>query len=141
MNSLNSLNHLADTYEYELPPFPPGGRSDAPINRLIDHTLLKPQATPQQIEKLCREAREYHFASAVANSIFAPQMSHALRDSDVAVCCVVGFPLGAMAPAAKIAETQYCLEQGAAEIDTVIPIGFLKSGDEGGGSGRSAGRG
>lgn len=99
------------------------------LNAYIDHTLLKADATRTQIEKLCTEAREHRFASVCVNSVYVPLVSKALAGSGVLTCCVVGFPLGAMLPAAKAAETRLAVEAGAEEIDTVIHIGAAKDGD------------
>lgn len=99
------------------------------LARMIDHTLLKPEATPAQIEQLCTEAREYHFASVCVNGVFVPLAKRLLAGSDVAVCTVVGFPLGAMSAEAKAAETRLSIAQGATEIDMVIHIGALKAED------------
>ena len=100
-----------------------------PINTYIDHTLLKPQATPEQIRKLCAEAREYAFASVCVNSCYANLVAEELRDSGVKTCCVIGFPLGAMSTAAKAAETALTVADGAEEIDMVINVGAAKAGD------------
>lgn len=94
---------------------------------MIDHTLLKPEATTAQIIKLCEEAAEYGFASVCVNSSYVPAAARLLADSPVKVCTVVGFPLGAMAAAAKAYETEYAIDKGATEIDMVINIGVLKS--------------
>lgn len=80
------------------------------INRMIDHTLLKPNATRAQIEKLCDEALEYHFASVCVNTCWVPLCAEKLAGSDVNTCCVVGFPLGAMLPAAIVEETRMAVE-------------------------------
>jgi deoxyribose-phosphate aldolase len=98
-----------------------------PVSAWIDHTLLKPEATPDQVKTLCAEAREYEFASVCVNPIFVAQAAQLLKDSPVKVCAVVGFPLGATPTRVKVAETRACLEDGAAEIDMVIPIGMLKA--------------
>ena len=100
-----------------------------PLNRFIDHTLLKPEATVEQITKLCMEAREYKFASVCVNSCWVRLCAELLRGSEVAVCTVVGFPLGAMIPEAKAYEAEAAIENGATEIDMVINIGALKSKD------------
>ena len=102
---------------------------DCPLNSYIDHTLLKPDATVDQIIKLCQEAKEYHFASVCVNSCWVRLCAELLRGSDVAVCTVVGFPLGAMIPEAKAFEALAAIENGATEIDMVINIGALKSKD------------
>jgi deoxyribose-phosphate aldolase len=100
-----------------------------PLNSFIDHTLLKPDATVEQITKLCREAREYKFASVCVNSCWVRLCAELLRGSEVAVCTVVGFPLGAMIPEAKAFEAEAAIENGATEIDMVINVGALKSKD------------
>lgn len=102
---------------------------ECPYNCFIDHTLLKADATVEQITKLCQEAREYKFASVCVNSCWVRLCSELLRGSGVAVCTVVGFPLGAMIPEAKAFEAEAAIENGATEIDMVINIGALKSQD------------
>ncbi len=72
------------------------------LARMIDHTILKPEATPADVQRVCEEALRYHFASVCVNSSFVPQVKAALQGSDVKVCTVVGFPLGAMSTAAKV---------------------------------------
>ena len=104
-----------------------GGLRD--IAPLIDHTLLRPNATDREIEKLCKEAKEYHFASVCLNSAYVSLASHMLAGSGVKVCTVVGFPLGAMSTEAKAFETRDAIAKGADEIDMVINVGKLKSGD------------
>ena len=99
------------------------------LNRYIDHTLLKADATPAQIEKLCGEALTYHFASVCVNSCYVPLCAQRLKGSDVAVCCVAGFPLGAMLTEAKAAETRLAVAAGAQEVDMVINVGKAKAGD------------
>ncbi len=101
-----------------------------PLAKYIDHTLLKADATPEQIKKLCAEAEEYQFASVCVNSCYARLAHECLRGRGVAVCCVVGFPLGAMSPRAMAYEARCAAEDGASEIDMVLPIGALKSGDD-----------
>jgi len=100
------------------------------LARMIDHTLLKPDATPAQVETLCNEARDYNFASVCVNPTFVPQVTQALNGTDVEVCTVVGFPLGATTTAAKVCETEIAIAQGATEIDMVLPIGRLKAGED-----------
>lgn len=100
----------------------------ADIAGYIDHTLLKPEATPAEIEKLCREAREYHFAAVCVNPPFVKQCAELLRGSGVHVATVVGFPLGAHTTATKVFETEQACVDGATEIDMVINIGALKAG-------------
>lgn len=99
------------------------------IASMIDHTLLKPEATPAQVEKLCAEAAEYHFASVCVNPVYIPLAARLLKDTGVKVCCVVGFPLGAIAPEQKAAEAASCATMGAEELDMVIHIGAAKAGD------------
>ncbi len=95
---------------------------------LIDHTLLKPQATEEQIRQLCAEASQYHFAAVCVNPVWVPLCAERLAGSGVKVCAVVGFPLGADLPEAKRFEARRCIALGAEEIDMVINIGALKSG-------------
>ena len=99
------------------------------INRLIDHTLLKPDAKQEEIEKLCAEAIKYHFMSVCVNPCNVNLCAKLLKGSGVKVCTVIGFPLGANISKTKIEETKYCLENGASEIDMVINIGRLKDKD------------
>ncbi len=99
------------------------------LARLIDHTLLKPEAGAAQIRQLCAEAREQGFATVCVNSGRVPLAAELLRGSEVAVCSVVGFPLGAALPAAKAREAQLAIEAGAGEIDMVLNIGALKDND------------
>ncbi len=99
------------------------------MNRLIDHTLLKATATEADIEKLCREAREHSFKSVCVNPCFVKRAKEFLADSDVLVCTVVGFPLGANATSIKVHETEQEVRDGADEIDMVINIGRAKEGD------------
>ncbi len=96
----------------------------------IDHTLLKPDATPAEIEKLCREAREHHFAAVCVNPPFVKQCADLLRGSGVQIATVVGFPLGAHTTLTKVFETEQALADGATEIDMVINIGELKAGQD-----------
>lgn len=96
------------------------------ISKFIDHTLLKADATSEQIEKLCNEARQYQFFSVCVNSFHVANCVKLLSGSDVKVCTVVGFPLGAMSTQAKAFETQQAIQDGANEIDMVINLGALK---------------
>ncbi|WP_294613434.1 deoxyribose-phosphate aldolase [uncultured Gilliamella sp.] len=97
--------------------------------KYIDHTLLAMNATEDQIRKLCNEAKEYHFYSVCVNSGYVPLVASLLKGSDVKVCSVVGFPLGAMLTSAKAYETEMAIKAGAQEIDMVINVGWLKSND------------
>ncbi len=98
-------------------------------NKYIDHTLLKAEATSQDIEKLCKEARKYKFMSVCVNPSFIPLCKELLKGSEVKICTVVGFPLGMMSTASKAFETKQALLEGADEIDMVINIGRLKEGN------------
>jgi deoxyribose-phosphate aldolase len=120
---------LAREYENQLPPSPaqlniPEGKQIAGV---IDHTLLKPEATAVQIKVLCQEAMQYHFASVCINPVYVPLACGLLKDAPEVICAVVGFPLGAVLPEFKVYETLACINAGAAEIDMVINIGALKS--------------
>ncbi|MBD3334795.1 MAG: deoxyribose-phosphate aldolase [Candidatus Eisenbacteria bacterium] len=95
---------------------------------LIDHTLLKPEATEEQLLHLCAEAREFNFASVCVQPRYVTLVARALRGSPVAVCTVVGFPHGANEPEVKAFEAQLAVSRGAREIDMVIPVGAAKSG-------------
>jgi deoxyribose-phosphate aldolase len=105
------------------------GGAAGSVAAMIDHTLLKPDATRQEIEKLCREAAQFHFATVCVNPAWVSFCAGLLRGSGVGVCSVVGFPLGATTPDVKHYETRRAIFDGAAEIDMVINIGALKSGD------------
>lgn len=105
------------------------GNVPADMARLIDHTLLKPEATREEVVQLCTEAKQHHFASVCVNTTWVPLCKALLAGTDVIVCSVVGFPLGAMTPAAKAYEAREAVRQGAREIDMVINIGALKSKD------------
>ena len=105
------------------------GRSDRKVARHIDHTLLKPDATRQELVQLCEDARRYSFYSVCVNSSNVALCSELLRGSSTVPICVVGFPLGATLPQVKAFEAQEAIKIGAKEIDTVINIGALKSGD------------
>jgi deoxyribose-phosphate aldolase len=97
------------------------------IARMIDHTLLKPEATVAQIEQLCAEAKKYRFASVCINPSNVPLCATLLRDSGVKVCTVIGFPLGATTTRAKATETEEAISNGANEVDMVMNVGRLKS--------------
>ncbi len=102
---------------------------DVSLAGLIDHTLLKPDATSDKIAQLCFEARKYHFASVCVNPTHVKLCADLLRGSEVAVCTVIGFPLGATSAEVKAFETRNALDNGATEIDMVINIGALKAGE------------
>ncbi len=95
---------------------------------IIDHTLLKQQASEEQIAKICEEAMEYAFASVCVNPCYVKQCAEALKDSPVNVCTVIGFPLGASTTATKAFETRDAVANGAVEIDMVVNVGAIKSG-------------
>ena len=99
------------------------------LNKYIDHTLLKAEATSTQITKLCEEAKQYDFASVCVNTCYVPLCAKLLEATDVKVCCVVGFPLGAMDSQAKAYEAKLAVEKGAKEVDMVINVGALKEGN------------
>lgn len=130
MPTIKELLARVEKYETELPPSPeplvqPAG---AALAGWIDHTLLKPEGTADQIKKLCSEAREHRFATVCVNPVYVPLAAGLLRDSGVGVCSVVAFPLGANMPASKAAETREAINSGATEVDMVINIGAMKSG-------------
>lgn len=99
------------------------------LAKAIDHTLLKATATAGQVQELCREARQYGFASVCVNPVWVPLCARELAGSEVLVCTVIGFPLGANASAIKAAEAKLAVEQGALEVDMVINLGLVKAGD------------
>jgi deoxyribose-phosphate aldolase len=105
------------------------GGAAGSVASMIDHTLLKPDATRGDIEKLCREAAEFHFATVCVNPAWVALSAALLRGTGVGVCSVVGFPLGATTADVKHYETRRAIFDGATEIDMVINIGALKSGD------------
>lgn len=102
--------------------------TDVVLARYIDHTLLKAESTPLQIEQLCHEARQYGFASVCVNPSYVAQCIQLLDGSSIPVCTVVGFPLGATTTEVKVFETHQSLSTGAREIDMVLAIGHLKAG-------------
>ncbi len=105
------------------------GGIETELARMIDHTLLKPEATKEQIIQLCSEAKKYNFASVCINPCYVALCTKLLKDTPVKVCTVIGFPLGATSSAAKSFETEQALRDGAKEIDMVINVGMLKSGE------------
>ena len=102
---------------------------DRTIASIIDHTILRPDATHDDVSKVCAEARRFEFASVCVNSFWVPRVTAALAGSPVKVCTVAGFPLGAASTPAKVAETLTACAQGAHEIDMVINVGALLSGE------------
>jgi deoxyribose-phosphate aldolase len=99
------------------------------MNKLIDHTILKPDATAAEVQKICQEALELKTATVCVNTRWLPLVTKALEGSDVLPIAVVGFPLGACMTAAKVFETELAIKYGAQEIDMVIDVGALKDGD------------
>jgi len=106
-----------------------GGPTGSELAKYVDHTILKPDATRSQVEALCAEAARYGFASVCVNGCWVALCAKKLRGTGVKVCAVVGFPLGAMDSRAKGFETRCAVENGADEIDMVLNVGALKSGD------------
>ncbi len=103
--------------------------TDESVAHMIDHTILKPDATQDEIAQLCYEARKYNFAAVCVNPTYVKLCSDLLAGSDVKVCVVVGFPLGATPTDGKVFETQQAIREGASEVDMVINVGALKSRD------------
>jgi hypothetical protein len=103
---------------------------DPSIAALIDHTILKADATRADVVKICREARQYNFASVCINPFWVPLVRAELAGTPVKVCTVVGFPLGATSTESKAAEAAIAVRDGAQEVDMVINVGALKSGDQ-----------
>jgi deoxyribose-phosphate aldolase len=99
------------------------------IARMIDHTMLKPDATPDDITKLCKEAREFHFASVCVNPCYVKFCADLLRGTDVKVCTVIGFPLGSTTTKVKRQEAEQAIRDGAEEVDMVMNVGMLKQGE------------
>lgn len=100
------------------------------LNKYIDHTILKANATRAQVEKLCDEAAEHGFASVCVNSCWVPLCAERLAGTGVSVCTVIGFPLGAMSTAGKAAEAAAAVADGADELDMVINVGWLVAGED-----------
>lgn len=128
------IARILDDHGVAVQPAPGAAPSDPaapadPFARLIDHTLLKPSATEKEILQLCAEARQHGFASVCVNPGWVPLCARELAGSSSLVCTVVGFPLGAMTPAAKAFEAREAVQAGAGEIDMVLNVGRLKSGD------------
>ena len=99
-------------------------------NKLIDHTLLKQDATPEQIVNLCVEAKQFDFMSVCVNPAYVPLAAECLKDSDVKVCTVIGFPLGMNLTKTKVEEAILAVKEGAQEVDMVINVGMLKAGHD-----------
>ena len=101
--------------------------NNAELAKMIDHTILKANATQSDIEKLCEEAKEYNCASVCVNPYWVPLASNLLKNSTVKVCTVIGFPLGATSSESKASETEIAILQGADEVDMVINVGAMKN--------------
>ena len=99
-------------------------------NKLIDHTLLKQDASPEQIVNLCEEAKKFDFMSVCVNPAYVPLAVSCLKGSDVKVCTVIGFPLGMNLTKTKVEEAVLCVKEGAQEVDMVINVGMLKAGHD-----------
>ncbi|WP_456273985.1 deoxyribose-phosphate aldolase [Bacillus sp. AK031] len=100
------------------------------VAKMIDHTLLKPESTKEQVTKICAEAKEFGFASVCVNPAWVKYSAEQLAGTDVKVCTVIGFPLGATTSETKAFETKDAIEKGATEVDMVINIGALKDGND-----------
>ena len=124
LNEKSGLKNIPNQEKQNILPIPL-----AELAKYIDHTLLKPDSTAEQFDQLCKEALMYKFKSVCVNSSWVSYVSKKLRGSDIIVCSVVGFPLGGMDSRSKAFETQNAIENGAKEIDMVINIGALKSGN------------
>jgi deoxyribose-phosphate aldolase len=107
------------------------GLFDSSLAGIIDHTLVAPEATKKHIEQLCDEALRYSFAAVCVNPSYVRLCANRLRDSNVKVCTVIGFPLGATSSESKAFETRQALQDGAQEVDMVLNIGMLKAGEDG----------
>lgn len=128
--NIHELLTLTQALDLNLPAARPLVQPEgAELSRWIDHTILKPESTPAQIDQLCEEALTWNFATVCINPVFIPRAAKKLNGSRVGVCTVIGFPLGATSTAAKVAEARWCIEEGAVEVDMVIPIGLLKGGE------------
>ncbi len=124
---LDGRAQLPDIGETEYSPIVPV--SPSKLAALIDHTLLRPEAKPDEVAELCREAREYGFATACVNSRFVPLARELLRGAGPGIAAVIGFPFGASSTEAKVCEAHQALRDGATELDMVLPVGPLRAGD------------
>jgi len=129
MQSLKQILRQTDAYEKELPVALPvqAAPNAAEIAAWIDNCLLKPDATTEQVKKLCEDARQYHFAAVCVNPVYVPLTRGLLKDSGVTVCAVIAFPLGATLPEDKVYEARRVIDNGATEVEMVINLGALKS--------------
>ena len=130
--NLKSLLEEADAYEQSLPPFPGGVVVEGQaLAAYLDSTLLKTEATLDQVKILCDDAQKYNFAAVCVNPIFVARVTRFLKGSEVKNCSVIGFPLGATPTFLKVEEAIYVLKEGVEEVDMVIPVGMLKTGTYG----------
>jgi len=129
--ALDEIPSLVDEYEHALPPAPQSfpAPTGMELAGWIDQTLLKPEATSDEVRRLCAQARPLRFASICVNPSYVPLTANLLVDSQIKVCAVISFPFGANLPELKAQETRSLIEKGAAEIDMVINIGALKDED------------
>lgn len=123
----SKLESITGSIPHEEGEFVPA--TEGQLAAIIDHTLLKPDATPQQIQTLCAEAKQHQFASVCVNPVYVPLVAAELANSGVKVCTVIGFPLGAAGSEVKGFETKNAISGGATEVDMVIPVGLLKAGE------------
>lgn len=132
-SSSDNLSFKSDLVNKNIQGFSMGGKiqinTPADVAHYIDHTLLKPDATEEQIKNICKEATKYSFYSVCVNSSWVEYCAKKLRGTGVKVCAVVGFPLGATDSRTKAYETRNAIENGADEIDMVINVGALRNGD------------
>lgn len=128
MEHIHEIQQMADMFAETLPVALPAPAINLPLASLVDHTLLKADASAAQIEKLCQEAQQYHFASVCVNPTWVPLAVKVLGGTQVKVCTVVGFPLGATLASIKILETVAVVTAGAQEVDMVLNVGEIKSG-------------
>jgi deoxyribose-phosphate aldolase len=127
--NLKSLLEQAEAYEHSLPEFPGGFEVEGKaLAAYFDSTILKTEATLEQVKALCDDARQYNFAAVCVNPIYVARATRFLKGSEVKNCSVVGFPLGAVPTILKVEEAVYVLKEGAEEIDMVIPVGMLRTG-------------
>jgi deoxyribose-phosphate aldolase len=103
--------------------------SDIPLNEYIDYTILKPETTHDQVIQVCEEAKQYQFVAVCVNSCFVPLVASLMQGSGVKICSTIGFPLGCTTSKMKAFEVQDAIQNGAQEVDMVINVGALKSGD------------
>lgn len=129
MIDLKEILAQTETYLHKLPPAPPALAvpSGAELAGWIDHTALKAETTASQVMKLCQEARQHKFATVCVNPGYVPLAAGVLRGSEVGICSVISFPLGAHLPSFKAVEAKMAIDAGATEIDMVVNIGALKA--------------